>query len=328
MINTMQEMKSLTHDLSISTWTLAAVGALFTSGLAEELREPRTLDELAARRPGWPRGRIQRILDVATLSGAVVAEGGKHRLAEGAACFAAPPMRTSMIGDVRSTLLQAVALLDRAANQDFGGGWSHADPALLQAQGDASSGLAGAFKMIIGPQLEGLAARLEQPGVRFLDVGVGVAALAIGMCRAFPTVSVVGVDAAEAPLAIARDRVAKAGLADRVELRRASIEDLADDQAFDLAWLPSFFITESALPRALARLHTSLREGGWIVMGTCATKSADPRVRANFALLNDLWGGPLLDAEQAEKLLKDAGFSAVRVVNGPPSAPMLIAGRR
>ena len=49
MIATLPEMRALSHDLTVSLWTFTAIGVLFESGLAEHLREPRSLGELAAQ---------------------------------------------------------------------------------------------------------------------------------------------------------------------------------------------------------------------------------------------------------------------------------------
>jgi predicted O-methyltransferase YrrM len=48
------------------------------------------------------------------------------------------------------------------------------------------------------------------------------------MCRAFPQIRVVGVDPFDAALAIARENIAREGLAERIELRRSSVEELRD----------------------------------------------------------------------------------------------------
>ena len=60
MISNPQEMRALSQELTNSAWTLAAIGALFESGLVEHLREPRSADDLSARCPGLSKGRIER----------------------------------------------------------------------------------------------------------------------------------------------------------------------------------------------------------------------------------------------------------------------------
>jgi ubiquinone/menaquinone biosynthesis C-methylase UbiE len=51
-----------------------------------------------------------------------------------------------------------------------------------------------------------------------LDLGAGTAQIPIALCRQMPDVRVVAVDAAESMLAVARENVAAAGLAERIEL--------------------------------------------------------------------------------------------------------------
>jgi hypothetical protein len=326
MITTPMEMRALAFELTTSVWTAGAIATLFESGLAPHLREPCSLDDLAAERPDLPRARIERCLAVAACAGVVVADGQHYRLAEGVLPFLQQPARAALLGDLRSMLMQTLALLD-SSRGGVEPGWRHRDPALLTAQGDTSGGFPPMFKANIVASLGDLAARLDRPGARVLDVGVGVGALAIAMCGAFPAVSVVGLDTFDVPLAIARDRVAQAGLADRIELRQLAVEDLRDEEAFDLAWMPSFFLPASVLPAAAARVRASLRPGGWILF-PIGTSSGDDRHRAVLALVCETWGGPALSPLQAESLLGAAGFASVRTMPGPPWAPTLVAAQR
>jgi SAM-dependent methyltransferase len=327
MISTIPELRGLQGELALATWTLAALGALYESKVFEQLREPRSADELAARCPTMTKSRIERCLAVAATAGLVAVEGGRYKIAETLGGAMNPGMIGAIAGDVRAQLMQAAALLDSASGAAPKEGWNHVNPALLQAQGDASSAFVPIFKGNIVGSMGDLAARLEKPEARFLDVGVGVASLAIGMCRAFPQLRVVGLDTSDAPLAIARKNVAAAGLGDRVELRKLGVDALDDESAFDLAWLPTFFIAPAVLPQAIARVRASLRPGGWIlcpVMGGIGSE----RQRAVWALLMDTWGGPGLGADETDRLLKDAGFATTRVHQGPPNAPGMVMAQR
>src|SRR5438046_471128 len=78
------------------------------------------------------------------------------------------------------------------------------------------------------PALEGLLERLEGAHGRFLDIGVGVAALVTGLCRRYPELTGVGIDPLDAALLQARGNVADAGLSSRIELRKGRIEDLTE----------------------------------------------------------------------------------------------------
>ncbi|MBX3190820.1 MAG: methyltransferase domain-containing protein [Labilithrix sp.] len=324
MFESPEELRAFTSELDQSTWTLAAIGALFESGLAAHLREPRTIEELAARLPALPAGRIRRIVAIAALSGLVSSEGDRHQLAPGAAPLAGPPRSIALAGDIRSTLMQAVAFLDDCLSPRASRGWLHTNPAILQAQGDASSALAGFLGELL-PTIDDAGVRLARPGARFLDVGTGVGALAIAMCRVFPALAVVGLDVSDAALAIAKKNVAGASLGERIELRRLPIEDLREESAFDLAWLPSFFIPTT--PVAAARIHAALRPGGHLVLAFGGT-SSDPRSNAVWSLIEDLWGGAGAPPEEVPAILLRAGFSSTRAIPGPAWAPSLVVARR
>ena len=161
----------------------------------------------------------------------------------------------------------------------------------MQAQGDASAMFAPMFKANIVASLGDLAARLERPGARFLDIGVGVASLAIAMCRAWQGLHTVGLDTFDVPLDLARRNIERAGLADRIELRRTAVEDLREEEAFDLAWMPSIFIPAPVLASAAARVRAALRPGGWMLFPIGGLSGNDERARAVFALISETWGG-------------------------------------
>jgi predicted RNA methylase len=325
MISSPQQFSLLIDELSGSTWTLAALGVLFDSGLAAELREPRTLDELAGRCPVLSRERITRCLAVAAVRGVVTVDGDRYQLAPGVLPSLAPEVRDGLRGDYRSALLQAAAYL-RAARDPAQTGWHHTDPVILQAQGDGSSMFATALKTRLAPALGDLAERLDRPGGRFLDVGVGVAALSIAMCKAFPALAVVGLDSNEAPLALARANVSAAELAGRIELRTTPIQALREEAAFDLAWLPPFFLGQrDTVVEALARIRVALRAGGWVLVPALNPTTGEAQ-RAVWSLIMESWGGPVLPAGEVETLLAEAGLTP-RALPGPSGISMVVGQR-
>ena len=171
-----------------------------------------------------------------------------------------------------SALRQAVTV---AAGEEPTG-WDEHDDTVLLHQGRASAGTGRAPAARLVPVLLGLAERLDAPGARVLDVGTGVAALAIALARSLPRVEVLGIDIAERPLALARQEIEAAeDVSSRVAVRRQDVADTAEHDAFDLIWLPAPFLGEEVLAAALPRLVTALSEGGWISLGTNPA-SADP----------------------------------------------------
>src|SRR5207245_3676779 len=64
-----------------------------------------------------------------------------------------------------------------------------------------------------------LVSRIPEGATRVADIAAGTAAVSIELARAAPARTVVGVDQSTEMLAAGRDRVERAGLADRIELR-------------------------------------------------------------------------------------------------------------
>jgi predicted O-methyltransferase YrrM len=81
-------------------------------------------------------------------------------------------------------------------------------------------------------------------------------------CASSSPLRVVGLDPFDTPLALARRNVAEAGLADRIELRPQRVQDLAEENRYDLAWVPVKFLPADVAARGLHRVHAALRPGG------------------------------------------------------------------
>jgi cyclopropane fatty-acyl-phospholipid synthase-like methyltransferase len=142
------------------------------------------------------------------------------------------------------------------------------------------------------------------------------------MARTWPSLHVVGLDVWAPALAIARENVRAAQLEERIELREAAGESIADEEAFDLAWIPSLFVPEKVLPELLRRVHRALRPGGWLLF-PMLKGSTDPLASAVALLRTAFWGGSLASSEQVEEWLTSAGFADVRTL---PSAPVAMTG--
>ena len=120
-----------------------------------------------------------------------------------------------------------------------------------------------------------------------------------------------------APLAIARQNLRATGLAERMELRSGRGEDLSDRGIFDLAFVPSAFIDAGHLPEILARVHTALRPGGWVLMAVIEPDGTDPSAAALARFRASVWGGEALGVAGGTALLAEAGFARVVPVRQP-----------
>jgi precorrin-6B methylase 2 len=199
---------------------------------------------------------------------------------------------------------------------------------LLQAAGDVSAAFPRALERNIAPRLSGLAERLAEPGAVFLDIGVGVGALSIEMARIWPSLRVVGIDPWAPALELARENVRALDLAGRIELREQLAEELADEAAYDLAWIPSAFVSESAIRRVVQRVHRALRPCGWLLVPTLSG-GGEPLAAALARLRTQMFSGYVSTAERIEALLREKGFVQVQTLPRAPGAvSATIAGRR
>jgi precorrin-6B methylase 2 len=199
------------------------------------------------------------------------------------------------------------------------GEWSYTDPILLQAQGSASAVVATLF----------VEANIGKPDARILDVGTGVAALAIAFCKSYPQATVVGLDPWEPALNLAEKNISAAGMEKRITLRREYIQSYDDPEGFDLVWLPAFFIPEAVLDEAIRNIYRITRPEATIVVGCSYDESEDPLLTAVDDLLTVRSGGTPLTRDDAMARLTRAGFSNVQQVERTWKAPLqFVVGKR
>lgn len=229
------------------------------------------------------------------------------------------------LAEVRAEVLFSARLLGRRPEA---GGWRQGDVDLHQAFGDVSAGFAALLRGRIAPRLAGLAERLGRPGAAFLDVGTGVGALALGVLREWPGLRAVGIEPLAETADLARRAAAAAGCAHRMEVRVGRGEDLAERDAYDLAFIPSAFIPEPAIAALLERAAGALRRGGWILVGK-VEPDREPLASALARFRVASWGGTIFADGAAETLLARFGLRDVTRVEPRPRAGFgFAAGRR
>ena len=112
-----------------------------------------------------------------------------------------------------------------------------------------------------------LVSRIPPEDRRVLDVASGTAAVAIELVRSDPERTVVGVDQSPEMLAAGRERVAHAGLGDRIELREARAEELPfADGEFDAVTFTYLLRYVDDVPATLRELVRVVRPGGTVAM--------------------------------------------------------------
>jgi SAM-dependent methyltransferase len=223
---------------------------------------------------------------------------------------------------IRSTLGQASSAAFGTA-----AGWSGFTDEILIAQGRASTVFAQILARGVIPVFDGLAERFAGGGA-LLDVGTGVAELACAFCREVPGASVVGIDSLPRAIELGAITVARRHLAGQIELRRQGVEELEDEEAFDLAWLPLQFVPYAAVCEGLPRVLRALRKGGWLLLSGPMVKPGPSGDIVRWQV--HLSGGTALGEGDSGELLTGAGFESPTPVSLPPGAPpiFVLAARR
>jgi hypothetical protein len=230
--------------------------------------------------------------------------------------------------DAAGLAAQAAAPIHQVAALLRGEGvmWSAQSDEALLAQGRASAQGAAAFAQFGLPMLAGLREAFAD-GARMLDVGTGVAALAVAYAELFPQLTVVGIDVIPRVLALAEQTVTASSVSDRVILRQQDVASLDEPETYAFAWVPAPFIPESALGVGVLRVVESLLPGGWLMLGhgKYGGSAVDDAV-GRFKTI--AYGGTALDDGQAEETLSSTGLVEVRTAPTPEGSPAITLGRK
>ncbi|MCX7049335.1 MAG: methyltransferase [Candidatus Sumerlaeota bacterium] len=168
------------------------------------------------------------------------------------------------------------------------------------------------------------------PYRRMIDVGGGPATSSIIFARNFPNLSCVVFDL-ESPLGIAREEIAKAGMADRISTRAGDYFKDELGEGFDLAYVSN--IIHSMGPDETLMLarkcHRALTPGGTIIIKEFFlddSRAAPPQ--AAFFSVNMLTGtenGKSYTVTETRQILAEAKFTDFRSIPLAAASGLLIA---
>ncbi|QBI18415.1 methyltransferase domain-containing protein [Egibacter rhizosphaerae] len=114
-------------------------------------------------------------------------------------------------------------------------------------------------------QVSGLDERLADGG-RIVDTACGSGEGLLRLAEAYPTCEIVGVDGDAYSVSLARDRVAEAGLSERVSVHVSPLEDLVLDDPAALVVNNISMHECRDLDRTTERVLGTLEPGGWFVI--------------------------------------------------------------
>lgn len=225
------------------------------------------------------------------------------------------------LANIRRLFVEGMDLLDHPQRPS---GWAYDDPEILRAVGVMSASTVNHIVAVAATR-PGLAAAISGGGT-FLDIGTGVAGIAIAAAKTWKAMRVVGLEIWPPSLAIARANIAASGLGERIELRDQNVLDIGDQDTFSLIWLPTPFIPGEVVTGALPKLFRALSPGGYLVFNTGALP-ADPLAAALARLRIARTGGQAWVAAEVAVRLRELGFEEAEVVP-PIGHTQFIIGRR
>jgi demethylmenaquinone methyltransferase/2-methoxy-6-polyprenyl-1,4-benzoquinol methylase len=102
---------------------------------------------------------------------------------------------------------------------------------------------------------------------KFLDVATGTCDVALEIVKRYPDAKVVGVDFSEGMLELGKEKVKKAGLQDRIEVRFADVTALPfDDNTFDASIIAFGIRNVQDYRKGIEELGRVLKSGGKVVI--------------------------------------------------------------
>lgn len=127
------------------------------------------------------------------------------------------------------------------------------------------SGYIGSLVSSWLPALDGVTAKLEA-GAKVADVGCGLGASTILMAKAFPRSRFIGFDSHERSIALARERAAAAGVADRATFEVAKSTDYPGTGYDLVAHFDCLHDMEDPIGAARHVRETIARDGTWMIV--------------------------------------------------------------
>jgi cyclopropane-fatty-acyl-phospholipid synthase len=148
----------------------------------------------------------------------------------------------------------------------------------------------------------------DMRGGRLLDVGCGWGSMAIHAAANYD-VSVVGITISEAQAAAARERVAAAGVADRVEIRLQDYRDIGAERFDAISSIGmSEHVGHANLDRYYGLLHDALRPEGRLLNHAISKVGGSKMGRSSFIGRYVFPDGELIDVGESVLSMERTGF--------------------
>jgi precorrin-6B methylase 2 len=219
--------------------------------------------------------------------------------------FDPPTLAEEQAEPLLTTIGMALAESGELFNSpERGANWQVADVELLRTQGRASRSVVNRILSLA----ESRPAMQEALKGAFLDVGTGVAGIALEAAKTCPNLQVDGIDIWDPALAIAEENVRESPYADRVRIMKLDVANLDVQKRYTLVWLPTMFLSRSVLERALDRIAAASKSGAYLI-AAIYTLPEDPFMAVVSTLRTIRSGGEVSSPSELEAMLKSRGYA-------------------
>ncbi len=260
----------------IATMELFTVHLGWRFGFYDQLCSPRTTDEVAAATgilPRYVREWCEQQATAGILTVDDPAADPDHRRFVLPAGHAAALLDANhpayvgavavMTGGIAASFGPVLEAYRKGTGLSFGG---YGDEVRLGQGLFNRAGFLGPLTQAWVPAMPGVAELLARPDAVALDVGCGVGWSTIALARAYPGLTVVGVDSDEASIMDARRNAAESDVAARVRFEVASADATPTREAADVVFFCEALHDMAHPVAALRSAKDSLRPGGRVVV--------------------------------------------------------------
>lgn len=287
--------------------------------------------EKIAAKTGWNQRALERVMDCLVTFGLLKKEGRAYSLTEESGCYSskrpssALPMLLHMkrLWETWSGLTDVVKL----------GPASESKPPVPMDM-DNRRAFIGAMHAIGKNLSEEIAASLDLSGYRrLLDIGGGSGTYTIAFLKREPRLRAVIFDLADV-IPMAKERITSEGLRERAELQAGDFYSDELPKGCDLALL-SAIIHQSSYRQNVelfGKIYRALDPGGTLLIRDHIMNGERtvPPQGAIFAInmLVNTRGGDTYTFEEVEQGLKEAGFTAVRLLRSGEKMDCVVEARK
>jgi predicted O-methyltransferase YrrM len=327
------EARSVLDPLLSATQLLGLLLGAHHSGLLAAARTPSSSAQLAAV-TGIDESRVIDICRAFDAHGVLIQTEGRYRLADPWLVLTSPDSPKRFEDILMFTFTQMKILANATAgDEDY---WTlTSEDRLAMAIGFSTNPFSSQAPAIAQAASQEVHDTLIAGG-HCLELGCGVSGMLFSRLRAYPKLTGVGVDRAPDLLAVARQRAAEIGVAERVQFFESDVSDFNAPAQFDVVFWSQPFFPAASRAAALRVSFQSLMPGGilitrllpWepsILIDNLHTDAG--KAYSLFQVINCSWGIPIVDMETLLQEITDAGFLEVKLAHPTPSRRDIVARR-